>query len=219
MPNHRLTSAYLTDGQGRHLIEAFGFAEQIGLPLNTHVIGHLADRYKHLTPQDCTRLLTKNLSDFARHNSYESAWISVFEVGPVHDTHVHLLVHIPDGLAKKGSTALKRWGKGLTPAYKARGDITLKTKRRRKNTPRFTTPNGTTYVETHYNGKNLLIYLLKGLAPDSELARRITDTSTAKRGNWKPTFQGSIEGQRCRVSDNIGRTARARFDNEVILFP
>jgi len=103
------------------------------------------------------------------------------------------------------------------------GELTLKTKRVAKQALRCAAPNGGSYVETHYDTKNILAYCLKGLAPDSELAHLLTDNSlTGKRQKptpWKPEYQGAIEGLRCRVSDNIGWTARARHDGEVIPFP
>lgn len=89
--------------------------------------------------------------------------------------------------------------------------------------PKFDSETGETngtYLEVHCDTKNVLAYVLKGLAPDSELATLLIDNSlTAKRGNWKPTYQGSIEGLRCRVSDNVGWQARTRHDGEVIPLP
>jgi len=222
MPNHRKTSFHLTDDQARNQLGAHGHAKALGVPLNTWVTFLLAERYKRLTPQKCVRKLTKNYSDFARHNGFEPAWTSVLENGEVKGVHAHLCFHVPDGLGSKFSTACKRWAKSLVPDYKARGkgELTLKTKRVAKQALRCAAPNGSTYVETHYDTKNILAYCLKGLAPDSELTHLLSDTSlTAKRGNWKPEYQGAIEGLRCRVSDNIGWAARARHDGEVIPFP
>jgi len=157
----------------------------------------------------------------------------VLENGPVWGIHAHLCFHRPTGLGRKFSNALKRWAKALVSDYKASGEgKTVETKRRRSDRVWCMADKydeledrwyKRPYLETHYNTKNMLAYCLKGLSPDGERAQLITKWSlTGKRRKptpWKAGYQGAIEGRRCGVSNNIGWTARARFENEVISFP
>jgi len=219
MPNHRKPSHYLSDKHGHNIIHAAGLAEQIGTPFTNFPTYLLADRYPLMTCQDLTRLITKRYTDFAHYRCIKPAWAYILENGKDNGEHAHFFMHVPNGVGRKFWPAAKNWVRHEVTDYRAQGDaITVKTEA--ISNQRVWGADG--FIDEHSHLKSALLYVLKGLEPGSELATFISDCSlTAKRKNppWQTEPQGIIQGLRCRVSDNIGWAARARFENKVIPFP
>lgn len=193
----RLRAGRTSDGisleQASEIIEAAQFAVQAGLPFNRHLVIHW-ERAGILDVQAAVatgRFLTL-VRDWIRKRGGCTAWEWVRENGGNKGSHVHILLHVPAGLAL-GAMGL-RWLKRVTGARYRKGVIRT---RRIGGTARTAVVAPAAY---RTNLAVVVCYILKGATPSAACAL----------GIGKRQAGGCIIGKRVATSENIGRAARAR---------
>ena len=193
----RNRASRVSDGIGLlkavELVEATRRAIAIGLPFNRHLTVHWEKA--GLTDDQAaavTGRLLKLIRDWVRKRGGHIAHVWVRENGPGKGSHVHILLHLPDGVTLKGMTA--RWYKIIT-GWRGRVPCgAVKTKRiggdaRAAN-------SGSDWYEA--NLAWLVAYLLKGVDPATSVALGL---DRRKEG-------GRIIGKRLAASTNLRRTFR-----------
>ncbi len=131
-----------------NLIQATGYASQIGLPLNQFVTiaWQQADFVGRI--HDVQGLLLQRMRKWLLYRGVTPAFVWVLEVGETIGLHGHYLVHVPDQHITAFEKMLSGW---------IDGDVT----------------RGVVVVEKVTNVRPLLRYLLKGLRPRSAALLRI----------------------------------------------
>ncbi len=180
-----------------NIIAAAHFAERIGLPLNRFVTLHF-EAAGIAEPVKAIGRLAKLMGDWLRVNGGGFAYVAARESGGGKGEHVHLLLHVPARLRARFNGRQSGWLRAIG-AKRAKRVI------RSKPVGRFYfTSASELEARAHYaqNLKGTLVYLLKGAEPKA--LERLA-LPRAEPG-------GDLEGKRCFHSENIGRTARQRFE-------
>ena len=179
-------STALSLRQCEQVIRAALRARVIGLPLNRMMTVHLAQA--GVADSEAAKAVgrfLKLIRDWvARWANAAAVWVR--ESGVTKGTHVHILLHVPDGLSLRGRT--KRW------VFIAFGSRRARIVRTRK------LPSGLAYIA---NLDTVLAYLLKGASPHAATVLGLTYTEPG----------GVIIGKRCGGSQNIWAARRAGSPN------
>ena len=195
------TNDYITFEQATNLIEAAQFAAAAGMPLNRHVTIH----WEQAGISDeraawATGRFQKLACDWIASRGGCFAWAWVRENDPVFGSlhghakgsHVHILMHLPDGFGI--GRKQRRWLRSITgKPYRAR---TISTSRIGGRAGACQSALG------HYRANlgSVVGYLLKGTLPKA----------AGRLGLTRREAGGRIIGRRVSTSENIGRTARLR---------
>lgn len=175
------------------LVEATRRATLIGLPFNRHLTVHWAKA--GLTDAQAavaTGRLLKLCRDWVRKRGGDIAHVWVRENGPGKGSHVHILLHLPDGVTLGGMT--RRWYKIVTGWHGRvpRGAMDTECIGLSARAAR----SGSDWYEA--NLARVVAYLLKGVDP-----------ATANvLGLGRFNEGGRIIGKRVAASTNLGRTIR-----------
>ena len=175
------------------LVEATRRAIAIGLPFNRHLTIHWAKA--GLTNDQAaaaTGRMLKLIRDWVRKRGGDVAHVWVRENGLGKGSHVHVLLHLPDGVTLGGMT--RRWYKMVTGW---RGRVTkgaVQTKCIGHSAQAAF--SGSDWYEA--NLAWLVAYLLKGVDPATANAL----------GLARQNEGGRIIGKRVAASENLGRTFR-----------
>lgn len=192
------TSDFLEPGKAAELAQAALFASRIGLPLNRFITVH----WEAIDVPDrraawATGKLVKLISDWVRSRGGSCAWLWTRE-GDYGDgskgSHVHILMHVPDGLDLRHRP--RGWLKRISDVPYRKGAVFT---RRVGGTAGAALSAPAVYEP---NLHEVLGYVCKG-APRETLA--------ALRLNKCHQPGGRIMGKRSATSQNIGRTARQRW--------
>lgn len=166
-----------------NLIIAAAHAHAIGLPLNRFVTINFAAGGCTKRTQEALGLFLKQASDWLKTKGACPAWVWVAESPPDATDHVHILMHVPEGLRDRFARLERRWVKRTGTTVRAK---VIKCRH---------------VVEDINVVKDPLRYMLKGCnAENREVFGIVTD---------RPP-QGTIEGKRCGFSQSLGPSARAR---------
>lgn len=172
-------SAHQTDG----VIQAAIHSRRIGLPFNRHV----TIRLERGGVPDCEAVkaigafLTR-FRDWLRKQGHRTAYVWVRENGPTIGSHVHILLHLPDGVSF-ASHRSRRWIEAISG------------KRYRASTIRTKKISQAAYDE---NLGVLVGYLCKGASPAVAEALALERCQSG----------GSVIGKRAGWSENVGLKAR-----------
>ena len=190
------TSDALTLRQARGIMAAAQFALALGLPLNRHLTVHWARAGIDDTgAAAATRALLKRASHSLAKRAEPFAYIWIRENdSDGKGSHVHLLLHVPPGAARRFTTLQRRWIRHVTgKPYRVN---TLHTSRiGGKVNAAETMPD--TY---RANLANVVAYVLKGAEPGAAQFLGLTKLEAG----------GRVIGKRCGWSENIGAAARAQ---------
>jgi hypothetical protein len=181
----RLTVA-LSKPQVTGIIDAAIHADRIGLPFNRHVTLRLAKA--GIADADAISAIGKFLTkcrDWLRKQGLRTAYAWVRETGNIIGSHVHIMLHLPDGVRLEGHRT-RRWIEAISGQPYAKGTIHTRQVSRRA------------YAE---NLVKLVGYLCKGAAP------KVADDL----GLTKRKAGGAVRGKRAGWSENIGLKARQRL--------
>lgn len=186
-PRARKRSKKATEALSGHqvtgVIQAALHAVRIEVPLNRHVTLRL--ERAGIPETEAVKAIGSFLTrfrDWLRKQGHRTAFTWVRENGPAIGTHVHILLHLPDGVSL-GSHRFRRWIEAISgKSYRAG---TIKTKR----------ISASAYMQ---NLGVLVGYLCKGAS--REVAWSI-GLEQLKPGGW-------IVGKRAGWSENIGAKAR-----------
>lgn len=138
------------------LVEAAQRAMAIGLPFNRHLTVHWEKSgLTDLQAAEATGRMLKLITDWARKKGFAVPYAWVRENGPDKGSHVHILLHLPEGFAMGLS---RRWYRAATKCRRPRNGA-VKT-RRIGGTARSAVLASEWYQA---NLAKLLHYLLKGV--------------------------------------------------------
>ena len=175
------------------LVEATRRAIAIGLPFNRHLTVHWAKAgLTDAQAAAATGRLLKLIRDWVRKRGGDIAHVWVRENGPGKGSHVHILLHLPDGVTLGGMT--RRWYKIVTGWHGRvpRGAVDTECIGLSARAAR----SGSDWYEA--NLARVVAYLLKGVDP-----------ATANvLGLGRFNEGGRIIGKRVAASTNLGRTIR-----------
>lgn len=175
----------LSEHQANGVIEAALHARRIGLPFNRHITIRLerAGIPDRGAVTAIRRFLTR-LRDWLRKQGLRTAYAWARESGPVIGSHVHILVHIPDGVSLGRRS--RRWIEAVSGAPYCAG--TIRTRR---------------ISQSAYDANLAAVvgYLCKGASAEAADALGL---DRRKAG-------GRIIGKRAGWSENVGAKARRRW--------
>ena len=175
------------------MVEATRRAIAVGLPFNRHLTIHWAKAgLRDGEAAAATGRMLKLIRDWVRKRGGDIAHVWVRENGPGKGSHVHVLLHLSDGVTLGGMT--KRWYKIVTGWRGRVPSGAVKTKCIGGNAR--AAGSGSDWYEA--NLAWLVSYLLKGV-----------DTATSVAlGLDRRNEGGRIIGKRVAASTNLGRTFR-----------
>lgn len=194
----RRTSKVIAPDKVRNLMDASFFAVKVDLPLNRFVTIHWECAGLAADFQKATGRFLKLAGDWLRLHGSNSAWIWVRESGPDVGEHVHILMHVPSPLARLFSYRQRGWLKACGANFAA-GVIKSRPVGRSIRHAHVGAQGGECYMGHLCRA---LGYVLKGADAQTRQEHGIT---FAQPG-------GVILGKRCSTSQNIGRSARKRYD-------
>lgn len=173
----------------QNLIQAVGYAAQIGVPLNRFLT--ISWYVAGLPGQvlDAQREVLQLASKWLAYHGVTPAYVWVIENGPRLRYHSHIFLHVPKHLARRfRNPMVNRWVKRTGADPTTRGAIRMKRDRYERD-------------DYHASTRHLIRYFLKGI--DLEAAQLLgidVDYESA----------GFVTGKRCGVSQNLGLAARER---------
>ena len=176
-------------GSAENVIQAAGYADQIGLPLNRHLtitweLAQCVGRVQDIQ----TRFLARYAKWICYHGS-KPTYVWAIENGPVWGYHSHILIHVPSHLYKNFRKMVPRWIDG-EPDQSGHTKTYLPTQVRYG------------FGISRWNRlKGVVCYILKGV--ESEAANLLGIDP-------RPDKAGIVFGKRCGTSENIGRAARKK---------
>lgn len=168
-------------------IQAVGYADQIGRPLNRFVtidwqLAQCLGRF-----QDVQGKFFERFSKWARYRNFGVAYVWALENSRDIGIHSHILIHVPSHHLIDFKRIVPKWIDGDVDQSGATKTFKIQTVKYHSGADRLNPV------------KKATKYLLKGI---SDQARQIL-TPIEDRGP-----QGVIVGRRCGTSESIGRTAR-----------
>ena len=174
------------------MMAAASHAEKIGLAFNRHWIVHY--ERAGIAEGDGARFVGHVLrlaSAYARRAGGEAAAVWARENGEGKGGHVHILLHLPDGLSLRNRT--RRW------IVAAGGEMRGRVSRVRSIGGRLSLAKA---GDAHrlQNTDNLLAYLAKGASRETGLAMGLRRYGEG----------GLVIGKRCGWTQNIGAAARGQ---------
>lgn len=110
-------SKHLSVSQCRNLLEAAYVAWENGQPFNRFIT--ILWEQGGIDPRNnatVTGQFMKLAKDWARRHGYRMCWAWVQEYGAVKGGHIHILLHVPAGLARQFAPMPLRWVKRLLPS-------------------------------------------------------------------------------------------------------
>jgi hypothetical protein len=169
-----------------NIIQAAGYANQIGVPLNRHLtiswdVAGMPGRV-----QDAQLEVLQLASKWLSYHGVTPAYVWAIENSPTLHYHSHIMIHVPDGMTRKFRTMVDRWVKCVGGDPRTRGAIRMtRDKYKREN--------------YHQSIRHLLRYVLKGI-----------DLKAAQLLGIEPNYEkaGNVMGKRCGASQNLGPAAR-----------
>ena len=172
-----------------NVIQAAGYADQIGLPLNRHltITWELAQCVGRV--QDIQTRFLERYAKWVRYHGSNPAYVWVIENGSVWGYHSHIMIHVPSHLYTDFKKMLPRWIDGEP-------DLSGHT--------RTCMPKPIKYgfgINRWNRLKGVVRYILKGV--ESEAANLL-------KINPRPDKAGIVFGRRVGTSENIGQAARKR---------
>jgi hypothetical protein len=168
------------------LVEAAQRAMAIGLPFNRHLTVHWEKSgLTDLQAAEATGRMLKLITDWARKKGCPAPYAWVRENGPDKGSHVHILLHLPNGLAM---SLTRRWYRAAT---KCRRPGTGAVRTRRIGGTARAALSGSDWYQA--NLAKLLHYLLKGVDERTGEALGLDD--------WEEG--GEITGKRVSISSKL----------------
>jgi hypothetical protein len=179
-------SAGITALKAVELVEAAQRAMAIGMPFNRHLTVHWEKSgLTDLQAAEATGRMLKLITDWARKKACAAPYAWVRENGPAKGSHVHILLHLPDGLAM---SLTRRWYRAATKCRRPRNGAV---KTRRIGGTASAAVSASEWYQA--NLAKLLHYLLKGV-----------DEPTAKAlGLDAWAAGGDIFGKRLSISSKL----------------
>lgn len=218
VPNHRnRSSIHLKEAQIIAAVAAAVHARTLNQPLNRFVTIHLEKGELPGRAQDAVGAYLKAAGKWLRVRGVTPTYLWWLEHAVGTGLHVHMLIHVPAELRDAFSIKARHaWLKasGLVPHA---GVI-----RTEQVEPRGIGPTGPTkrQRQSYQNQlQGVLRYMGKSIDPDatSSLHRHLplaARPTAAVALGIKPEYCHPIYGRRISVSENIGPTARKRFEAE-----
>ena len=202
---------YLHQASAENLLQAVGFAEQIGAPLNAHfTVTWFASEKENVRAYQ-TRLFER-YQKWASYRGFTAAYTWALERSPKLGLHSHILLHVPPTVATRHELRhrmFKRWVK------EACGRWNGKMVRGRRISRNLEPVPGEQRMTTMADLKRRALYQIKDVDPESELAQLLPFGRLRKRDDRG----GLIQGKRAGTSRNIGAYARSQVSSENGLNP
>jgi hypothetical protein len=186
-------SWWLTPAQTDNVTRACHYALRIGLPLNRSV----TINWQAGGVQDSVRASGRFLKltrDWLHRRGSGFAYVWVRESGSRVGEHVHILLHVPAGLARRLSELQRRWLKA-SGARLVKGLIKSR-------------PVGRSYAAS-VSGVSDPCYLRNLSVALSYLCKQ-TEHTQPQWSHRRSAAHSFLRGKRCGVSENLGAQARAR---------
>jgi len=185
--NRTKRAANINLESAENIIQAAGYADQIGLPLNRH----LTISWEHAQcvgrVQDIQTKFLERHAKWVRYHGGTSAYVWSIENGAARGNHTHILIHVPGHLYRDFKKMVPRWIDG-EPDQSGH------------NKTFWPTPIKYGFGVNRWKKlKGVVRYILKGIESDSANEFGIKP---------KPEKAGIVFGKRCGTSENIGRKAR-----------
>jgi hypothetical protein len=208
---------HLSEAKVIDLIEASVHAREIGRPLNRFITIHLERGDIVGRPQEAVGHFLRMAGQWLGDREVPSTFVWVLEQAAGTGLHAHILIHCPPELAKDFSNrARSRW-LSLSSIEPRKGVI----KTERVGPRGFTMARASQAERQSYQNQlqGVLRYITKAIDPEakSTLARHLPHAArptTAELLRVEPEYCAPIYGRRCSRSQNIGATARARYDEQ-----
>lgn len=191
---------YIRPEYAENLIQAVGFAEQIGAPLNAHyTVTWFAGEKENVRAYQ-TKLFER-YQKWADYRGFTAAYTWSLERSPKLGLHSHILLHVPPTMRHElRHRMFKRWIKAACERWNGRMV-------RGRRIPRNVEPVlGEQRMSTIADLERRTLYLVKDLEPQSDLAALLPFNRLRERHDKG----GLIQGKRVGTSRNIGAYARSQ---------
>ena len=187
MSNRRKRQASINLTSAENVIQAAGYADKIGLPLNRHLTiswEHAQSIGRH---QDIQGKFLQRYAKWLNYHGGVPAYVWSIENGAALGHHSHILIHVPSALYCEFRKMIPKWIDGEP-------DQSGATKTYRSTQIRYG------FGINRWNRlKGVVRYILKGVESESANLLKI---------NPRPDKAGIVFGRRIGTSQNIGRAGR-----------